>query len=396
MSANSLLSPSIISKDSLTMLVNNLVMAGRVSRQYEEQMGAKIGTQLTIRKPNKFTVSEGAGLAVQDINEPSTSITITNQSHVDFQFTSSALTLVIEEFRERYLKPAMEKLANRIDIGVLANIPSVYNEVGTPGTTPNAFSFLASVAQRLDEESAPQNDRTMVLNPKAYWAITTGISTVYVNSVAEPAFKGFIPNIANLEIYMDQNVPTQQTGTYSGTPTVTGSGQTGSSLVTGGWSINLPSMLNVGDIFTIAGVNAVNPESLSSTGSLRNFVVTATASSNGAGASTIAIYPAITTTGAYQTVDASPINGAAIVVISGASGANLTKNIGFTRDCFGLVSVPLIMPEGVDFKAQEVYKGISLRVIRAFDINNDVMPTRIDVLWGSATFYPELGVRLTN
>jgi hypothetical protein len=396
MSTETLLTPSIISKDSLTILANNLVMAGRVNRQFEDQMVAKIGTQLTIRKPNKFLVSEGAGLAVQDINEPSTSITITNQSHIDFQFGTAALTLVIEEFRERYLKPAMEKLANRIDRGVLANIPNIYNEVGTPGTTPNAFSYIAQVAQRLDEEAAPQNDRTLVMNPKAYWGVCVGISTVYVQSVAEPGFKGFIPNIANFEIFLDQNVPTQQTGTYSGTATVFGSGQTGSVLVTSGWGASLATLLNVGDVFTIAGVNAVNPESLASTGSLRNFVVTATASSSAGGASSISIYPAITPTGAYATVDASPVSGAAITVISGLSGANLTKNIGFTRDCFGLVTVPLIMPEGVDFKAQEVYKGISLRVIRAYDINNDVLPTRIDILWGTATFYPELGCRLTN
>lgn len=396
MSTTTLLTPSIISKESLVILANNLVMAGRVNRQFEDQMGAKIGTTLTIRKPNKFTVSEGAGLQVQDIIEPSTSITISNQSHVDFQFGSTALTLVVEEFRERYLKPAMEKLANRIDRGVLANIPNVYNEVGTPATTPNAFSFIANVAQRLDEEASPQNDRTLVLNPKAYWGVTVGISTVYVQSVAEPGFKGFIPNIANFEIFMDQNIPTQQTGAYAGTPTVTGAGQTGSTLVTGGWTASITGLLNVGDVFTLSGVNAVNPESLASTGSLRNFVVTATANSNSSGASSLSIYPPITTTGAYQTVDASPASGATLTVISGATGSNLTKNIGFCKDAFGLVTVPLIMPDGVDFKAQEVYKGISLRVIRAYDINNDVLPTRIDVLWGTATYYPELACRLTN
>lgn len=396
MSTDTLLTPSIISKESLVILANNLVMAGRVNRQFEDQMGAKIGTTLTIRKPNKFTVSEGAGLQVQDIIEPSTSVTISNQSHVDFQFGSTALTLVVEEFRERYLKPAMEKLANRIDRGVLSNIPNVYNEVGTPATTPNAFSFIANVAQRLDEEAAPQNDRTLVLNPKAYWGVTVGISTVYVQSVAEPGFKGFIPNIANFEIFMDQNIPTQQTGAYAGTPTVTGAGQTGSTLVTGGWTASITGLLNVGDVFTLSGVNAVNPESLSSTGSLRNFVVTATANSNSSGSSSLSIYPPITTTGAYQTVDASPASGATLTVISGLTGANLTKNIGFCKDAFGLVTVPLIMPEGVDFKAQEIYKGISLRVIRAYDINNDVLPTRIDVMWGTATYYPELACRLTN
>lgn len=396
MSTDILLTPSIISKESLVILANNLVMAGRVNRTFEDQMGAKIGTQLTIRKPNKFLITEGAGLAVQDIIEPSTTITITNQSHVDFQFGTAALTLVVEEFRERYLKPAMEKLANRIDRGVLSNIPNVYNEVGTPTVTPAAFSAIANVAQRLDEEAAPQNDRTLVLNPKAYWSIANGISSVFVQSVAEPGFKGFIPNLANFEVYLDQNIPTQLTGNYSGTPTVTGSGQTGSTLVTGGWTVSITGLLNVGDVFTIAGVNAVNPESLASTGSLRNFVVTATANSNSAGASSLSIYPPITTTGAYQTVDASPVSGAAITVISGAANSNLAKNIGFTRDAFGLVTVPLIMPDGVDFKAQEVYKGISLRVIRDYDINNDVLPTRVDVMWGTSTYYPELACRLTN
>ena len=397
MSTDVLLTPSIISKESLVILVNNLVMAGRVNRQFEEQMGAKIGTQLTIRKPNKFIVSEGAGLAVQDIIEPSTSITISNQSHVDFQFGTAALTLVVEEFRERYLKPALEKLANRIDRGVMANVQNIFNEVGTPTSTPSNFAALALVAQRLDEMAAPQQDRTMVLNPKAYWAIAVGISSVYVQSVAEPGFKGYIPNIANMEIFLDQNIPTQLTGAYGATsPTVLGSGQTGSTLVTTGWPVSITGLLNVGDVFTIAAVNAVNPESLTSTGALANFVVTGTANSNSGGGSSISIYPPIVTSGAYQTVDNGPISGAAITVISGAPSSNLAKNIGFTKDCFGLVTVPLIMPDGVDFKSQEVYKGISLRVIRAYDINNDVLPTRVDVMWGTATYYAELGCRLTN
>src|SRR5689334_15079482 len=121
MSSNTLLTPSVITKDSLVILQNNLVMAGKVNRQFEDQMGAKIGTSLTIRKPNRFTVADGPGLQLQDISEPSTSITISNQSQISFQFNAVALTLVIEEFRERYLKPAMEALANKIDRGVMLN-----------------------------------------------------------------------------------------------------------------------------------------------------------------------------------------------------------------------------------------------------------------------------------
>lgn len=396
MATETLLTPSVITKDSLVILANNLVMASKVNRSFEDQMGAKIGTTLTVRKPNRFTVSNGAGLQVQDINEPSTNITVSSQYQIAFQFPSTALTLVIEEFRERYIKPAMESLANTIDRSVLLNYTSIYNEVGTPNTVPNAFSFLAQVGQRLDEEAAPQSDRVLVLNPKAYWGIAVGLSTLFVNSVAEPGLKGFLVNLAGMELYVDQNIVSQTTGNYAGTPTVTGAGQTGSTLVTGGWTANIGTLLNVGDVITIAGVNAVNPQSRTTTGSLRNFVVTATASSNSSGASSIQIYPPITTTGAYQTVDASPAAGATISVISGASGATLGKSVAFCKDTFGLVTVPLEMPEGVDFKSQEVYKGINLRIIRAYDINNDVTPCRLDVLAGTNTFYPELGVRLTN
>ena len=394
MASNALLTPSLITKETLPILVNNLVAANKVNRQFENQF-VKIGSSLTVRKPNQFTVTNGPGLSIQDIAEPSTSITISYQQHVDFQFNSQELTLTIEEFSERYLMPAGEQLANILDQTVLANTPSVFNEVGTPGTLPNSFASLAAVGQRMDEGAVPQTTRCLVLNPAAYWSMSTAMIGFFVQSVSEPALKGFLANIANFEIYMDQNVYTQTVGAYGGTPVVNGAGQTGSSLVTGGWTASVSGLLNIGDVFTIAGVFAVNPRSKVSTGQLQNFTVTATASSSGGGAATLSIYPAIVTTGAYQTVSASPANNATITV-KGTASTQYAQNIAFTKDCFGLVCVPLELPEGVDFKARETFKNISMRIIRAYDINNDVFPTRMDILYGTTTFYPELGVRLTN
>src|SRR5215469_2996055 len=313
MASNALLTPSIITKDTLPILVNNLVAANKVNRQFENQF-VKIGSSLTIRKPNQFIVTNGPGLSIQDIAEPSTSITISYQQHVDFQFNSQELTLTIEEFRERYLMPAGEQLANSLDQTVLANTPQVFNEVGTPGTLPNNFQSIAAVGQRLDEGAVPQSTRVLILNPASYWSMANGMIGLYVQSVSEPALKGFLANIANFEIYEDQNVYTQTVGNYTGTPTVNGAGQTGSSLVTQAWGNSITPLLNVGDVFTIAGVFAVNPRSKVSTQSLQNFVVTATASSNGSGAATLSIYPAIVTSGAYQTVSNSPANAAAITV----------------------------------------------------------------------------------
>lgn len=394
MVANTLLSPSLITKETLTMLTNNLVAAAKVNRQFENQFH-KIGASITVRKPVRYTVSSGPGLQVQNVVEPSTSITISNQKHVDFLFSMQDLTLVIEEFSERYLKPAAEALANQIDYDVLTNFNQVANLVGTPGTVPASFGALAAVGQRMDEGAVPQDGRVLVLNPAAYWSLATALSVLYVKSVAEPALKGFLANIANFEIYQDQNIQGQTVGAYAGSPVVNGASQTGSSLVTNGWTASITGLLNVGDVFTIAGVFAINPQNRQSTQSLQNFVVQSTAASDSGGNATLAIYPAITTSGAYQTVSGSPANLSAISV-KGSASTLYAQNIGFVRDAFGLVTVPMELPGGVDFAAREMIKNISMRIVRQYDISNDIMPCRVDVLYGTSTFYPELAVRLTN
>lgn len=396
MSTESLLTPSIVTKETLVMLENNLVAAGKVNRKFENQF-VKIGTTLTVRKPNRFLVTTGPALQIQNITEPSTSITISYQRQVAFQFSSQELTLTVEEFSERYLKPAASELANQLDYDVLTNFNQVFNEVGTPGTIPNAFSFLAAVGQRMDEGAAPQDSRVLILNPAAYWSLAAALSTLYVKSVAEPALKGFLANIANFEIFQDQNIQGQLVGNWAGTPVVNGAGQSGSVLVTNGWTASLTGLLNVGDVFTIKGVYAINPKNRQSTGALQNFLVTATANSDSGGNSSISIYPAMVLAGSspYATVSALPAN-LATITVNGSPNTLYAQNIGFTKDAFGLVTVPMEVPQGVDFAAREMYKNISLRIIRAYDVFNDVFPCRVDLLYGTATFYPELAVRLTN
>lgn len=394
MASNDLLTPALITKETLVILENNLVAAGKVNRQFENQF-VKIGTTLTVRKPNQFKVTLGPALQIQDITEPYTSITVSTQAHVDFQFSSQELTLTIEEYSERYCKPAAATLANTIDTSVLALFNQVYNFTGTPGTPPSSFADIAGVGKVLDRNAAPQDGRVLILNTDAYWDLANGVSNLFTRSVAEPALKGFLAAIANFEIYLDQNIQAQTVGSYSGTPTVNGAGQTGASLVTAGWGDSITDLLNVGDVFTVQGVYSVNPQNRLSTGALQPFVLTSQASSSSGGASTLAISPAITTSGAYQNVSASPANGATITVM-GAAGTTYFQNLAFTRDAFGLVCVPMELPGGVDFAAREMYRNVSMRVVRAFDIFNDVTPCRIDILFGQALFYGQLACRLTN
>src|SRR5437899_76328 len=405
MSSAALLTPSIITKESLVILENNLVAANRVNRKFENQF-VKIGASLTIRKPNRFTISSGPGLQVQDIAEPSVSITVNQQKHADFQFTSTDLTLTVEEFSERYLKPAMATLANQVDQDVLSNVKGISNFVGTPGVTPSTFSSSVQLTgRRQDDLAAPQDNRTLVLNPNAYWSLAANLQTnLFVMPTAKDALvKGYLAMIGNYEIYMDQNVPAFSTGIHnvaSTAVTITG-GQVGSSLSTAGW--NSTDTFVVGEVITIAGVNAINPQSRQSTGILKPFVITAAVgvtSSDARSTATLTISPPIVSSGPYQNVTGAPTVSSVINILTqgSTSGASSTmpNNLAFTRDAFGLIMVPMEIPQGVDFAARETYRNISMRVIRAYDINNDVFPTRIDILYGTTTYYDELAVRLAG
>lgn len=400
MSQQVLLTPTIITKESLVILENNLVAANRVNRKFENQF-VKIGNSLTIRKPNRFTVSSGAGLQVQDIAEPSVTITINNQRHVDFQFTSQDLTLTVEEFSERYLKPSMATLANRVDFDVLQNFSGVSNFVGTPGTTPNDFSTSVQlVGQRQDENAAPQDNRTLVMNPAAYWSIANSLKGSFVMPTAKDALvKGYLASIGNYEVYLDQNIPTVTNYIHASTNALVSNApasQSGSSISTVGFAN--ADIIQIGEVVTFGTVFAINPQSRQSTGSLKNFVITATTQPSASSTATLQISPAMVTSGPYQNVTNGTVSTASgkVSFVTGTPTVSSTfvQNLAFTRDAFGLVMVPMEIPQGVDFAARETYRNISMRVIRAYDINNDVFPTRIDILYGTTTYYDELACRL--
>jgi hypothetical protein len=405
MAQNQLLQPSIITKRTLAILINNLVMGALVNRQFEESF-VKIGSTITIRKPNRFSLTRGPTLQIQNVVEPYTSLTIGFQSTIGFQFSSTDLTLTIEEYSDRYLKPIAETIANGVDSDIIANYLSVYNVVGTAGDVPNNYQALANVGQKMDFLAMPQGDRNLVLGPNSYWPMTVGLSSLYVTSAAEPALKGFLARIANFNIYLDQNIQQHTNGLAAGSGAVNGANQSGSQLVTNGWTASTTNLFNVGDVITIgtgsAQVFAVNPQNYRSTGQLANFVITAAASSDAGGNATLNISPALTPPGSgpipnpYANVPASPVNGAAITLI-GTGGSSYYQDLAFVRDAFGLVTVPMELPDGnVDFKYRQEYKGFSLRIIRGFDIWNDVWPARVDCLYGTTAFYPEVSSRLTN
>lgn len=368
-------------------------MAGHVHRSYEKEWSAKVGSTINVRKPVQFTVTDGATRSNQDVTETNTSIAIDKQKHVSWNFTSQQLTLSIEEYSKRYIEPACIALANKVDIDLCNLYKNIYQQVGTAGTTPSTYSNIADAGEKLDLSAVPMDNRSLVLGPSAHWSLADGLKGVFNQSITNEVLrKGHLGSYAGMEFFRDQNIVSHTVGAHGGTPLVDGGTQTGSSLATDGWTTST-NVLEIGDVFTIAGVNSVNPISKTSTGQLQQFVVTSDETSDGSGDLTIDISPSITTSGAYQTVSGSPADNAAITVV-GTSGGSYVNNMAFHSNAFALCMVPLAMPDGTSFKAQQSEDNISIRVIKDYDIANDTDIIRLDLLYGVKTIYPELAVRV--
>lgn len=385
---NSVITPSVIAKEALMQLENSMCMAPLVHKAYKNEF-VKKGNTVSIRKPVKFTAVDGSTRQNQDVNESTTTISIDKQKHVSWQFSSQDLTLSIEEYSERYIKPACIALGNQVDYDLCGLFIDVANAVGTAGTAPSTFATLANAAKKLDEFAVPDDgNRCLVLDPAGAWAfMDTTLSGKYnPGMVADAIRKGKIGDVANMQVWKNQNINKFTGCADVASVTTNAASQTGSTLIVTG----LTSAVAKGDVFTIDGLYAVNPVNRQSTGSLQQFVCTATTTAT---PTTLSIYPPIITSGAYQTVTGTQTATAAITFVNTASQV-YTNNLAFHKNAFGLVMIPMELPDGAPFKARESYNNTSIRVIKDYDIDADVEIIRLDILYGIKTLYPELACRV--
>jgi len=388
------------------VLENNIKVVGRINKEYSDEFaksGAKIGNVVNVRKPPRYVGRSGQALAPEDITETSVPLTLTTQFGVDMLYTTSDLLLNIDDFSKRIVQPAIKAIANRVDFDSTLLYQTVYNTIGTPGTVPNALLTYLQVNQRLSEEACPADDRCIVITPAMEATIVDALKGLF-NSVPRLKAQYETGNMQDKSLgfedwYMDQNLRTHTVGPLGGTPLVNGANQTGASLITDGWTSAAANRLKKGDVFTIGSgstlVQAVNPQNRQATGAARQFVVTADTSSDGSGNLTIPISPAIVTSGPFQNVNQVPADNAAINVLGAASTAT-PQALAFHPDAFMYATADLPLPNGVDMKDQQNYKGVNIRLIRDYDINTDREPTRTDTLYGFAALYPELACRLAS
>lgn len=398
--SNSLLTIDMITAKALEILENNLVITRNVNKQYDPsfaQEGAKIGTTLRIRLPDRALVTDGAALNVQDDNEQYTTLAVSSQKHIGVNFTTAELTMQMDDFAERVLKPRVSQLASSVDADVANAYKSIYATVGTPGTTPATSLVLLQAQQKLNEAAAVMNPRYATVNPAANAGLVEGMKGFFnPTGTISSQFKSGMMGTGVLgydEVNMSQSIKMHTTGTRAGAHTVTTTVST-----QGQATINITGTgsetITAGDVFTIADVYAVNPQTRESTGSLQQFVCTALNTAAGGSYTSVAISPAIyTSASALATVDSFPQSGATVTFVGGAS-TQYPQNLVYHKDAITFATADLVMPKGVDMASRQVHNGISLRVVRQYDINNDRLPCRIDVLYGYSVIRPQMACRM--
>jgi hypothetical protein len=397
--SNSILTIDMITRKALEILENNLVITRTVNRQYDDSFavqGAKIGSTLRIRLPDRALVTDGAALQVQDDNEQFTTLTVSSQKHIGVNFTTAELTMQLDDFAERVLKPRISQLASSIDADVANSFKSIYQSVGTPGTTPGTSLVLLQGQQKLNEAAAVMAPRYATVNPAANAGLVEGMKGLFnpTNTISRQFKNGLMGEgvLGFEEISMSQSIKQHTTGTRTGSHTVTSAVTAQGSttiLITGTGS----QTIKQGDVFTVANVYAVNPQTRESTGSLQQFVATADATAS-SGAYTVSVSPAMYTSGhALATIDAFP-QASAVVTFLGSASTQYPQNLIYHKDAITFATADLLMPQGVDMASRQVHNGISMRIVRQYDINNDRLPCRIDVLYGFSVIRPQMGVRL--
>lgn len=393
--SNTILTPSAVTREALRILHQKLNFIGSINTQYDDSFaktGAKIGDSLKIRLPNEYVIRSGATMVPQDTVEQSVTLQVATQKGVDLNFTAVDLTLSLDDFSKRIIEPAMAVLASNIEADALSMALDVYQVVNNIGSAATLRTALTA-RKLLTDSLTPSSDRTLLLNTQDNLDLVDALKGLFQDSteIAKQYREGKVGRTAGFgDIFENTLLSSQATGTAlaATTYTVNGAGQTGSGVIVATGATTFKR----GDVVAFAGTNRVHPETKVDTGNAQQFVVTA---DYAGGAGTLAISPAIVTSGGRQNVTASPTNGGAVTKIGGAS-AIYRPSLAFHKDAFAFTTADLIMPDGVDWKARETFEGISMRMIRQYTIANDQFPARVYVLYGYKTLRAQLAARILS
>jgi hypothetical protein len=392
----------MITREALRVAHEECAYLGTIDRQYDDsfaQGGAKIGSTLRIREPNRFTRRQGSRIMdVQDVTETSITATVATQDGVDIRFNSSELALDIDDFSKRYIEPAAKVLISGIESDVLqAQQKLVYNSVGTSGTPMTDLVEAGAARARLNQGLAPKFDRYIQLSSPTAGGMVNGLRGLFHDgSAIKKQYKeGMLGRIAGFDWYENERVWTRTVSAD-----VTGTTDAASLVTDGGDDVDIHTTIAttaVGEVFTIAGVFACHPETKASLGYLQQFVIlTGTAG-------VLTVSPSTYLTGAKQNVCSAA--GAQLattdfdsktVTFVGAAASSITQNLAYQKEWATFITADLPLMDDAHRCARRTQDGISMRVWEASDIRNDERLMRLDILYGHKVLRPEWACNITD
>jgi hypothetical protein len=416
--ANSLITAQWVARKALVLLHAKSNFTGRCNRDYQSLLpgpinGVILGQQLSIRLPFQYVLRTGPQMNAQNSVQRFATLLVNQQLGVDINFTSVERAMLLNNFEEQVLEPAMARLAAGVEnftTGQVNNVPKYTGAVSTTATYDQMLQNEQYLTEALAPEddrrtftATPQTSRYFVKDNKGLFQPESPISDQWLEGVISDRAAGYL-------CFRNTKLPTHVIGTFTTSAfTVNGAGQSnpgaGNAFVAT-YSLNITGaaagdVLNAGDIISIAGVNDVDPETKASLGRPKQFVVTAT-QTLGAGANTISIAPGIITGGSYQNVDNVPPTGNAIsvfgqtgaVALAAISGQLIKQSLGWYRDAIVFANPPMLdLSPLVKMTAAEAFEGYNMRFAQQWDPSNDVLPARLDSIVGAVLSYPELAVR---
>jgi hypothetical protein len=401
---NTFVNTQVVLWKTLARWKNNLKFARNVDHSYSDEFGAivgshnKAGQTVQIPKPQRFTVSASQAAVFQGITNLVTPLTMSIQANVAYQLSSAERFLNADHMYEKYGKPAADALSNYVDYQAFSfAVNTCPNSVGTPGTAPTDNGVYIDAGVMLDNFDCPMNtqDRMVIVSPAMMAnAVKKDQALFHAGQEIEMQYRtGSIGEAHGLQWFKSQNTPTTTAPTYAGAPVVSGASQTGSTLVTSGWT---SGSLPAGTRFTIGSgataVNTVNAQSRQSIGALQSFVVTTTTALT-SGNISIPVYPAMTSTGQYQNISQAPPAGAVLNVWVASGGtAPITTGLAFHEKAYAVVYGKLDVPDkGVieAFGDTDPETGAYMRYMQYLDGDNDQWKVRWDILFGYGALYPE-------
>lgn len=414
--SNTYLTIEMITYEMLDVLHNNIIAVKKATRTYDSQFaksGAKVGNTIQVRKPPLYTVSDSITFQAQDYQELMVPLTVDAHRQVGVEFQNDDLTLSMDDFSGRVIKPASVAMGNNIDVYLLNKImPLIWNATGTPGVIAQTDTPFLDANTKLFNNAAADDMWAMLVNGTVSARLSSGLAGRFnpQPAISDLYTKGTMGPALGWDFHKTQNMPTYTTGAWAAsTPAigiqVDGADQTGASVLVKGCATTITGLGKKNDVVQFQDVFMVNPITKLDTGQLQDFVLTADVDSTGGGAATLPISPSIIIAGKNQTVTAAPADDAQVYVwgtqaVADVASKNTPQMMGWQQKAVTLACVDLEMPganEGVAAtRASDPDSGLSILYMRSFDPRAYSRVSRMDMLVGAQALRPEHCVRVAS